>query len=74
MLTKAIRELLAKSPGPAPAPQHSFDVQTLAAAAGRMARTSPHDAWSVVESSAGPQSATNFSRTAFPANGSSDTA
>ena len=33
MLTKAIRELLAKKPGPAPAPERPFDVQTLAAAA-----------------------------------------
>ena len=33
MLTKAIRELLAKRPGPAPGPERSFEVQTLAAAA-----------------------------------------
>ena len=33
MLTKAIRELLAKRPGAAPAPERPFDVQTLAAAA-----------------------------------------
>ncbi len=33
MLTKAIRELLAKRPGPAPAPERPFEVQTLAAAA-----------------------------------------
>ena len=33
MLTKAIRELLAKRPGPAPGPERPFEVQTLAAAA-----------------------------------------
>jgi len=33
VLTKAIRELLAKRPGAAPAPERPFDVQTLAAAA-----------------------------------------
>ena len=33
MLTRAIRELLAKKPGPAPGPERPFDVQTLAAAA-----------------------------------------
>jgi uncharacterized tellurite resistance protein B-like protein len=33
VLTKAIRELLARRPGPAPGPERPFDVQTLAAAA-----------------------------------------
>jgi len=33
VLTKAIRELLAKRPGPAPGPERPFEVQTLAAAA-----------------------------------------
>lgn len=33
MLTKAIRELLAKRPGPAPAPERPFEIQKLAAAA-----------------------------------------
>jgi len=33
MLTKAIRELLAKRPGPAPAPERPFELQHLAAAA-----------------------------------------
>ena len=33
MLTKAIRELLAKRPGPAPAPDRPFEIQQLAAAA-----------------------------------------
>jgi uncharacterized tellurite resistance protein B-like protein len=33
VLTKAIRELLAKRPGPAPGPERPFDVETLAAAA-----------------------------------------
>jgi uncharacterized tellurite resistance protein B-like protein len=33
VLTKAIRELLAKRPGPAPGPERPFEVHTLAAAA-----------------------------------------
>jgi uncharacterized tellurite resistance protein B-like protein len=33
VLTKAIRELLAKRPGPAPGPERPFEVRTLAAAA-----------------------------------------
>ena len=33
MLTKAIRELLAKRPGPAPGPERPFEIQKLAAAA-----------------------------------------
>lgn len=33
MLTKAIRELLAKRPGPGPGPERPFEVQKLAAAA-----------------------------------------
>jgi uncharacterized tellurite resistance protein B-like protein len=33
VLTKAIRELLAKRPGPAPGPERPFEIQTLAAAA-----------------------------------------
>jgi len=33
VLTKAIRELLAKRPGPAPAPERPFEIQKLAAAA-----------------------------------------
>ena len=33
MLTKAIRELLAKTPGPAPGPERPFEIQKLAAAA-----------------------------------------
>ncbi len=33
MLTKAIRELLARQPGPAPAPERPFEIELLAAAA-----------------------------------------
>jgi uncharacterized tellurite resistance protein B-like protein len=33
VLTKAIRELLAKKPGPAPGPERPFEIQLLAAAA-----------------------------------------
>jgi uncharacterized tellurite resistance protein B-like protein len=33
VLTRAIRELLAKRPGPAPAPERPFEIQKLAAAA-----------------------------------------
>mgnify|MGYP001824859858 CR=1 FL=1 len=33
MLTKAIRELLARQPGPAPGPERAFDIELLAAAA-----------------------------------------